>query len=145
MGTYVTTVTDTEGVFASRALATFTGDGIMLITDSGQSGLPGIYQPFTSSHGAWTCLGAEDGAIRAAATGLSFLVPGEGLSTSFGRTDYRLTLDTSSGNLSGSVELSFTADGDLESADPLERPGPVFETFEIEGRRLVARTEPAGS
>ena len=87
VGTYVTTVTDTEGVFASRALATFTGDGIMLITDSGQSGLPGIYQPFTSSHGAWTCLGAEDGAIRAAATGLSFLVPGEGLSTSFGRTD----------------------------------------------------------
>ena len=145
VGTYVTTVTDIEGVFASRALATFTGDGTMLITDSGQSGLPGIYQPFTSSHGAWTCLGAEDGAIRAAASGLSFLVPGEGLSTSFGRADYRLTLDPNTGNLSGIVELSFTSDGDLESADPIEAPGPVFETFEIEGRRLVARSEPAES
>lgn len=144
VGTYVVTVTDIEGVFASRGLATFTGDGIFLMTDSGQTGLPGIYQPFSSAQGAWTCLGAQGDQVKAAATGLNFVLPGEGLSTSFGRTDYRLRLDLKSATLSGSVELSFTQEGDLEAADPIARPGPVFETFEIEGRRLTPTDGPSG-
>jgi hypothetical protein len=145
VGTFVTSVSDIEGVFSSRGLATLTADGIFLMTDSAQSGLPGIYQPFSSAQGAWQCLGAEGGTIRAAATGLNFVLPGEGLTTGFGRTDYRLSLDSESGVLSGTVELSFTAQGDLEAADPVSAPGPVLEKFELDGKRVVPKTNFATS
>jgi hypothetical protein len=150
-GTFVTSISDIEGVFSSRGLATFTADGIFLMTDSAQSGLPGIYQPFSSAQGAWQCLGAENGNILAVATGLNFVLPGEGLTTGFGRTDYRLSLDTETDVLSGTVELSFTAQGDLEAADPLTEPGPVLEKFALDGKRVVPKTrlekteEPTGA
>lgn len=139
-GTFVTSVSDIERVFSSRGFATFTADGVFLMTDSGQAGVPGIYEPFSTAQGAWQCLGAEGDKITAAATGLNFVLPGEGRTTSFGRTDYRLSLDTKTGVLSGIVELSFTAEGDLESADPVSTAGPVLEKFEIEGKRLVPKT-----
>ena len=139
-GTFVTSVSDIEGVFSSRGLATFTGDGVFLMTDSGQAGVPGIYEPFSTAQGAWQCLGAEGDKITAAATGLNFVLPGEGRTTSFGRTDYRLSLDTKTGVLNGVVGLSFTSEGDLESADPVSTTGPVLEKFEIEGKRLVPKT-----
>jgi len=139
-GTFVTSVSDIEGVFSSRGLATFNRDGVFLMSDSGQAGVPGIYEPFSTAQGAWKCLGAEGDAIKAAATGLNFVLPGQGRTTSFGRTDYRLSLDTKTGVLSGVVELSFTSEGDLESADPISAPGPVLEKFEIEGKRLVPKT-----
>jgi membrane-bound inhibitor of C-type lysozyme len=140
-GTYVTSVSDVEGVFSSRGLATLTADGIFLMSDSAQSGLPGIYDPFSSTQGAWKCIGVEGREIRAKATGLNFVLPGEGRPASFGRTDYLLRMDTGTGVLSGSVALSFTAEGDLESADPISRPGPVLEKFQLEGRRLEPETE----
>ena len=48
-GIYVTTVTDTEGVFSSRGLVSLTSDGLFLMTDSVQAGLPGVYDPFGSA------------------------------------------------------------------------------------------------
>lgn len=137
VGTYVTAVTDIEGVFASRGLFSFTPDGVFLMSDSGQSGLPGIYEPFTSAQGAWKCQGAEGEQVKATALGLNFALPSAGHSAGFGRTRYQLTLDTNSGRLSGTAELSFTSEGDLESADPVSKPGPVLETFEIEGKRVT--------
>lgn len=144
-GTFVTSVSDIEGVFSSRGLATFTGDGVFLMTDSGQAGVPGIYEPFSTAQGAWQCVGAKGDTIEATATGLNFVFPGQGRTTSFGRTDYRLSLDTKTGVLSGAVELSFTSEGDLESADPVSMPGPVLEKFEIEGKRLVPKKNQAKS
>ena len=38
-GSYVTSISDIEGVFQSRGLVTFSGDGVFLINDSGQGGV----------------------------------------------------------------------------------------------------------
>lgn len=137
VGTYVTTVTDVEGVFASRGLLSLSSDGILLMSDSGQSGMPGIYEPFTSAQGAWKCLGAEGDTIKAKALGLNFFLPGPGRPAGFGRTNYQLTVDTKSGQVAGTAELSFTGEGDLESAEPVNKAGAALETFQISGKRVT--------
>jgi membrane-bound inhibitor of C-type lysozyme len=142
-GSYVVTVTDVEGVFSSRGLLSFTADGVFLMTDSAQAGLPGVYDPFDSAQGAWRCLGAEGDKLRARALGINFVQPGEGRGTVFGRVDYDIDLDTRSGALSGRAGLSFTSEGDLEGADPIARPGPVLEHFAIEGTRIEPKMQPA--
>ena len=140
-GTYVTSVSDPEGVFSSRGLMTFTADGVFLMSDSAQAGLPGVYDPFGSAQGAWRCLGANGGKLEASAIGLNFVLPGRGRPAVFGRVDYRVTLDAKTGTLTGNAELSFTTEGDLEGADPVERPGPALEEFQLEGKPVVARGE----
>jgi hypothetical protein len=140
-GTYVTSVSDIEGVFSSRGLMSFSTDGVFLMSDSAQAGLPGVYDPFGSAQGSWRCLGAEGDRLDASAVGLNFVLPGEGRPAVFGRVDYRVTLDAKTGSLSGNAELSFTTEGDLEGADPVKRPGPVLEKFQLEGRPVVARGE----
>ena len=137
-GTYVTAVTDHEGVFASRGLLTFTGDGVFLDTDSAQGGVPGVFEPFTTVQGAWRCIGATNGRLEVIATGLNFVLPGSERRHAFGRTDYRIAVEAATGRLSGSVELRFTRDADLEAADPVGKPGPLYDTFHVEGQRLVA-------
>ena len=137
-GTFLTTVSDGEGVFSSRGLQTFTTDGIFLMSDSAQGGVPGIYDPFGSAQGAWKCLGAENGKLRISAVGLNFVLPGDGRTPSFGRVDYRAGLDTGSGILSGSATLRITSAKDLEGADPMDKPGPVVDQFHFVGRRVVA-------
>lgn len=137
-GTYVTAVTDHEGVFASRGLLTFTGDGVFLDTDSAQGGVPGVFEPFSAVQGGWRCIGATNGRLEVIATGLNFVLPTQERPQAFGRTDYRFTLDTATGRLSGTVELRFTQDADLEAADPIGKPGPLFDTFHVEGQRLAA-------
>jgi hypothetical protein len=133
----VITVTDIEGVFSSRGLVTFAPGGVFLMSDSGQSGLPGIYDPFSSSQGTWKCLGTEGDQVNAAAMGLNFTLPDDGRAAAFGRTRYKFILDTNAGQLSGEAALSFTAEGDLESADPVAKPGPELETFQIHGKRVT--------
>lgn len=139
VGTWVTTITDIEGVFASRSLITLTGDGIVLVNDSGQGGVPGIFEPFTSSQGAWKCVAKSAGNVEAAATALNFVLPKSGRSTAFGRVDYKAVLDLKTGQLAGTVALYFTREGDLESADPIGDPGKAFEEFQFAGRRVTAR------
>jgi hypothetical protein len=51
VGTYVTTFTDREGVFSSRGLMTFTASGVLLVNDSAQGGVPGIWDPFSATQG----------------------------------------------------------------------------------------------
>jgi len=137
-GTYVTAITDREGVFASRGLLTFMTDGVFLDTDSAQGGVPGVFEPFTTVQGAWRCAGAASGRLEVIATGLNFVLPGNERPHAFGRTDYRIAVDAATGRLSGSVELRFTGDADLEAADPVGQPGPLFDTFHVEGQRLAA-------
>lgn len=136
-GTYVTTVTDIEGVFSSRGLLTLGADGVFLMSDSAQAGLPGVYDPFGSAQGSWRCLGVEGTRLRFSAVGLNFVLPGDGRAAVFGRVEYRGSLDTQNGVLSATTSLSFSPDGDLEGADPMERPGPVFEQFDVEGKAVV--------
>jgi hypothetical protein len=137
-GTYVTTITDIEGVFASRGIVTFTPEGGLLATDSRQGGQTGVYDPFSAGQGAWSCAAGEDGNIAFSALSLTFTTPPGSAGSNFGRVDYEGTLDTASGEISGTVSLRFSEAGDLEAADPIAAAGEVFETFSFEGQRVVA-------
>jgi hypothetical protein len=137
VGTYVATVTDVQGVFSSRALLTFTPGGVFLMTDSGQSPAAGTRTLFQPIQGAWKCVAAEGERLRLTATGLGFALPQDGRLRNFARADYRGTIDKASGSLSGTLEWRLPEGGDLESADPVARPGPPVERFELEGKRVV--------
>jgi hypothetical protein len=139
VGTYVTTVTDVEGIFSSRELLTFLSNGVFLMTDSGESGVPGTERPSQPAQGAWRCVAADGTQLKVTATALSFVLPSDGRLRTFGRIDYRATIDTGDGGISGSFEVSLPKDDDLESARPIDRPGPPLERFELEGKRMVAQ------
>jgi hypothetical protein len=137
VGTYVATVTDVEGVFSSRALLTFTPGGVFLMTDSGQSRAAGTRTLSQPIQGAWKCVAADGERLKLTATGLGFALPRDGRLRNFTRADYRGTIDKASGSLSGTLEWSLPAAGDLESADPVARPGPPVERFELEGKQVI--------
>ena len=137
VGTYVATVTDVQGVFSSRALLTFTPGGVYLMTDSGQSRVVGTRALFQPIQGAWTCVSADGERLKLTATGLGFALPQDGRLRNFARADYRGTIDKASGSLSGTLEWRLQEDDDLESADPVARPGPPVERFELEGKQVV--------
>ncbi len=138
-GTYLTTVTDIEDVFASRGLITFTADGSFLVNDSGQGGTPGVFQPFSLGQGAWKCNGKQADKVKAEAVSLTFVLPSADQPQSFGRVDYRAELDLKTQEIAGSIKLSFTREGDLEGADPVNTPGPLFEEFEFVGKRVIVK------
>ncbi len=139
VGAYVTTFTDREGVFSSRGLMAFTSDGLLLVSDSAQGGVPGIYDPFGSAQGAWRCLGVEGGKLQISAVGLNFVLPADGRTPSFGRVDYRAGLDTQTGMVSGRATLRITSGKDLEGMDPIGKPGAVVDEFHFDGKRVVAQ------
>ena len=138
-GTYVTVFTDREGVFSSRGLMTFTSDGVLLVTDSAQGGVPGVWDPFSSAHGAWSCQGADGGKLTVSAMGLNFVLPADGRTPTFARVDYQAGLEVKTGTLSGSATLHIGAGKDLEGADPVVRPGSLVDEFHFEGARLVVK------
>jgi hypothetical protein len=139
VGSYVTTFSDREEVFSSRGLMTFTSDGIVLVSDSAQGGVPGVWDPFSAAQGTWKCL-AEDGEkLSISAIGLNFVLPADGRTPSFGRVEYQASLDTKTGKLSGSATLSFTSGEDLEGADPIDNPGSVVDEFHFDGERVVIK------
>jgi len=136
IGTFVTSVADREGVFSSRGLMTFTSDGIVLVSDSAQGGVAGLWDPFSGSQGSWKCRGADGQTLNAAAVALNFVLPRDGKSPRFARIDYELKLDSESQLLSGTATLRFTSGRDLEALDPIDKPGPALDTFQFDGRRL---------
>ena len=138
-GTYVTTITDREGVFASRGLMTFTSDGLLLVSDSAQGGVPGVWDPFSPTQGAWKCLEAGSEKLSITAVGLNFVLPGDGRTPSFGRVEYQASLDLKTGRLSGSAILRFASGNDLEGIAPIDQPGPVLDEFQFDGKRLVIK------
>lgn len=136
-GTYVTTFTDKEEVFSSRGLMTFTSDGILVVSDSAQGGVPGVWDPFSTAQGTWKCVSEEAGKLVIRAVGLNFVLPSDGSPPSFGRVDYEAGLDTGTGALSGTAILRFASGEDLESAAPVEDPGELVDAFDFEGKRVV--------
>lgn len=137
VGTYVTSVSDREGVFSSRGLMTLTGDGIVLMADSAQGGVPGIWDPFTGSQGSWKCAGADGEKLQLKAVALNFVVPGDGRTSAFGRVDYQASFDVKSGELSGKATLSFFAGQDLESHNPASGPGKLVDEFQFDAHRVT--------
>jgi len=137
-GSYITTVTDIEGVFASRGILTLTAGGSVIVTDSRQGGQAGVYAPFTMGQGAWTCTASEEGAVGFKAFSLTFTAPADRAGASLGRVDYDGTLDAETGNVTGTLALRLSNARDLEGAEPLANPGAVVETFAFEGDRIAA-------
>ncbi|MGI9482969.1 MAG: hypothetical protein ACR2OR_11500 [Hyphomicrobiales bacterium] len=138
-GSYVTSISDIEGVFQSRGLVTFSGDGVFLINDSGQGGVEGIYDPFSASQGAWTCAGGDGKNLTVKAVGLNFTLPRSSNRSGFGRVDYEATYEIESKTMSGTIALRFSGADDLESADPVSVDGPPFEEFRFSGNRIVVK------
>jgi hypothetical protein len=139
VGSYVTTFSDREEVFSSRGLMTFTSDGLLLVSDSAQGGVPDVWDPFSTAQGTWNCLAEEDEKLSISAVGLNFVLPPDGRTPFFARVDYKASLDTKTGKLLGSATLSFTSSEDLEGADPVDNPGSVVDEFHFDGERVVIK------
>ena len=78
-----------------------------------------------------------DGKVKAAAVALTFVLPSIEQPGSFGRVDYEAELDLKTQEISGTITLSFSRQGDLESGDPVNNPGPAYEKFLFSGTRVT--------
>ncbi len=136
-GTYLTTVTDIEDVFMSRGLITFTSDGNFLVNDSGQGGLPGVFEPFSSGQGTWKCVEKLSDGLKVEAVALTFTMPSANRRPAIGRVDYTASVNPASNKITGKIALKFSSEGDLEMSDPVNAPGAVFEEFSFDGERVV--------
>ncbi len=141
VGSYVSSITDIEGVFQSRGLLTFAGDGTFTINDSQQGGIDGVYEPFSSSQGAWTCKAGDGKSIPLQAVGLNFTLPKTSTRSGMGRVDYKASFDVEANTMAGTIDLRFTGADDLESANPLEIEGDPFEQFQFTAQKITVPTQ----
>lgn len=137
-GVYLTLISDIEGVFASRSLISLLPGGVMMSTDSRQGGQEGVYEPFTSGQGAWSCDEAGDGRLEIRAVALTFTASPGRSGSGLGRVDYEATLDPATGGMEGTVSLRLTNAQDLEGSDPIADPGEVQEVFGFSAHRVEA-------
>ncbi|MBR8833244.1 MAG: hypothetical protein DSM106950_04160 [Stigonema ocellatum SAG 48.90 = DSM 106950] len=128
-GTYLITLTNASGNFASRSLITLTAEGNFIFNDSNQGGISGIFNPFTTGQGTWKCTGKKEVAARA----LDFSLSDQG-GTGIARNDYKATFNTRTNTVTGTINLQFF---DLQ-ADPLE--GDIQSgTITFTGQRVTAK------
>ena len=137
VGTYLTSISDREGVFSSRGLMTFAAGGVLTMSDSAQGGVPGAWDPFSSSQGAWRCEAGKDGTLDAAAVALNFVLPADGRRPALARVDYKIHFEPGNGAISGSATLHLTDGMDLEAANPMEQPGKLMDEFQFDGVRVT--------
>jgi hypothetical protein len=130
-GTYLTTILDPNGQFASRGVITLTADGNIFITDSNQGGIPGVFNPFGDTQGAYTC--TNNRAISA--IGINFGFSGPDGVNDIARSDILATFDQAAQVVQGTTTVSSF---DL-NANPLEGGGSVVGTFSITGQRVEAK------
>ena len=125
-GTYLITVLNSDGSFASRQLLTLTQDGNVVVDDSAQGGVTGVFNPFSTAQGTWQC---ESGfsPIRADATALDFTFPGSVPGgQNIGRTDYEITFHIVSKTISGTSDLRFFPLNGNPLMTPLPSPNASF-------------------
>lgn len=127
-GSYLLSIDFSNGDFSSRGVLSLSQDGILIVNDSSQGGLPGKWDPFTSGQGAWRCAGPR----AFSALSINFNVPGT-LDPDGGmaRLDYKGQLDAA-GRISGTVELRFFE----IYQDPLHDSVPLSDTFFFTGQRI---------
>ena len=119
--TYVTTVTDSTGAFASRGVITLHADRTMSVLDSGQGG-----PAFFSSSQLGSC--ASDGKGGLIARTIDFDFPSAGVA----RLDYTITFHKNGSQISGTITLTdFPLTG-----NPLDGGGTVLGTFTFTGNLL---------
>ncbi|MBD2446659.1 hypothetical protein H6G76_05660 [Nostoc sp. FACHB-152] len=129
-GTYLTTIKDTKGKFASRALITLTKEGNLIVTDSNQGGISGQFDPFTTSQGTWACNGTKAITGRA----LNFSISNQG-GSGIARNDYQATFNQRTQTVEGTIELRLFG----LQANPLQGNGQNAGSFSFTGQLVTAR------
>ncbi|MGE0155394.1 MAG: hypothetical protein AB7R90_22465 [Reyranellaceae bacterium] len=126
-GTYLATIVNGTGDYASRALITLFGDGNLHIVDSSQDvGLQGA--SFSTQSGAWACAAAN----QATAITLNFGFPPRG---SVARSDWTLTHDGKA--LAGTVALHIFPG--VKDVDPFRADSKPVDTFRFTAIPVAAR------
>lgn len=128
-GTYLITISQ-NGNFASRSLITLDGARNFFVVDSNQGGVPGVFNAFSDSQGAWKCSGNQEITSRT----LNFGYPGDEGPASLARIDYRVTFNPENRKVEGTITLRFF---DL-NANPLKDNAPVAGRFTFTGQRVTA-------
>lgn len=120
---YVTTVRDANGDFASRGVISLHADHTISVIDSGQGG-PSFY--FSSQLGSWKW----DGKGGVVAKTVDFNYPPDAASA---RLDYKISFDKDGDHVSGTITLiTFPLLG-----DPLDGGGTVVGTFTFTGELVT--------
>jgi len=123
-GTYLTTIIDAGGSFASRSTLRLGADGTLSSVDSGQ-GIVG----FTEAQGTWTCDGKKD----LVATALDFNTAG----TSIFRADGVASIDKTGRTVEGTITQTAFPIGD----NPFTGQGTTLGSFSFTGERIPASVE----
>lgn len=126
VGTWLTTIQNAAGDYASRSLLTLHADGTMVSADSAQhQGLQG--SSFSAQHGAWRC--STD--ASAAATTLNFGFPSR---ESIARSDWTLAQDGK--GLKGTIALHIFPG--VKGIDPFRADSKPVDTFRFTAQRVNA-------
>lgn len=107
-GTYLTTIENSQGGFASRSIVTIHKDGNLSVVDSAELGAM-----FGHQQGSYRCTGTHS----AKAITLDFSFAGADTSGSIARSDWVMMM-TSEGSIAGEITVNFYRP--LETCNPLE-------------------------
>jgi hypothetical protein len=130
-GTYLTTILDAKGQFASRGVITLTADGNIFVTDSNQGGVARVFNPFGDTQGVYTCTGNRE--IRA--TGVNFGFSGPDGVNDIARSDIKAMFNQSTQSVQGTITVRAFA----LNANPLKEEGLVVGTSTFTGQRVEAK------
>lgn len=129
-GTYLTTIKDAYGKFASRALITLTEEGNLISSDSNQGGVSGQFDPFTTSQGTWVCNGNREITARA----LNFSLSNKG-GSGIARNDFKASFNPTTQTVQGTIELRLF---DLKT-NPLQGNGKNGGSFFFTGQLITVK------
>jgi len=128
-GTYLTRVVDQTGAVSSRSVMALHADGTFVSFDSNEAGIPNVFNPFTAQAGSWACSGHNSFVV----TALDFVLPSP--ATTMARVNYRVNIDSTTGNLDGVVDLHLFG----IAADPFKDAGQLVGSFPFTAQRFVAQ------
>jgi hypothetical protein len=123
-GTFLITITDAHGAFASNSVITLHNDNSMAVIDSGQEG-NGV--SFSSQQGVWQ--NGPGGTLKARTIDFSFPFATNGSA----RVDYTFNAGGSNDQVSGTIVLTFFP----PNGNPLDGGGSPGGTFSFSGRRVT--------
>jgi hypothetical protein len=123
-GTFLITITDAHGAFASNSVITLHSDNSVAVVDSGQEG-NGV--SFSSQQGVWE--DGPGGTLKARTIDWSFPFATNGSA----RVDYTFNAGGGANKVSGSIVLTFFP----PNGNPLDGGGSPGGTFTFTGQRVT--------